>query len=62
MNTPHEQSNISTALLHLQDLITTSISAVQPEDTVEDYVEILRFMASELGALRASLNELAPAV
>lgn len=61
MNTPHEQSNISTALLHLQDLIRTSISAVQPEDSAEDYVEVLRFVASELGALRASLHELVPA-
>ena len=59
MNTPREQ--ISTALLHLQDLITTSISAAQPEDSAEDYVEVLRFVASELGALRASLHELVPA-
>ncbi len=59
MNTPREQ--ISPALLHLQDLITTAISAAQPQDSAEDYVEVLRFVASELGALRASLHELVPA-
>ncbi len=58
---PVEES-VSGMLLHLQNLIHTSISHVQPEDTAEDYVEILRFMASELGVVRARLNELALAL